>query len=138
MNRLCILLLLNRTVDKLVCFRGYFKGNVHERTTLFLPVVSFVWIPLSSLFVFSVCQLVRINFLFSCKYFFPFREEKKKYLLTESSLYSLQLNPTIDKLVCFYGWVNENVTKERCFSFRLFPSFGFLCLLSSFSLSVNS
>jgi hypothetical protein len=77
---------LNPTIDKLVCFYRYVIENVHEGTTLFLSVVSFVWIPLSVLFVFFVCQLVR--FLFSCKYF-SFRRRKEKIYLAESSLYSL-------------------------------------------------
>jgi hypothetical protein len=54
--------------------------------TFSLSVVFFVWIPLFSLFVLFVCQLVRIIFLFLCKYFFPFEEEKYRM---ESSLYSL-------------------------------------------------
>ncbi len=99
---------LSRTVDRHVCFYGWVNQNVHKRTTFILCIVSFVWIPLSFLFDFSVCQLVRIIFLFFCKYFF-LSKKKRKIFLMESSLYSLQLNHTVDKLVGFYGYVNENV-----------------------------
>jgi hypothetical protein len=85
-NRLLYSLWLNHTIDKLVGFYEEVDENVHEKEKRCFFVVSFVWIPLSSLFVFFVCQLVRIIFLFLCKYFFLFQRRKEIIYRVESRL----------------------------------------------------
>ncbi len=83
-------------IDKLVCFYGEVNEIVHERTTLFFSVVSFISIPLSSLFVFSVCQLVRINFLF---YTFDEQDRKVFVKVENAKVYMNYLISEIDRTV---------------------------------------